>query len=65
MVFKGRKMDPTHLRQQFLSSVLKALEVSFPDRNQTSNPIVKASLITSFSNWPTARSENISGLNTV
>lgn len=58
-------MNPTHLRKQFLGSVLKALEVRFPDGNQTSNPMVKESLITSFSNWPTARSENISGLHTV
>ena len=63
VVFKGRKMDPTTVRKNMLSSVLTALEVRFPDGNQ--NPITKASLITSLSNWPALKSEEIAGLHTV
>jgi hypothetical protein len=39
---RAEKWTQLTSRQQFLSSVLKVLEVRFPDGNQTSNPIVKA-----------------------
>lgn len=62
--FKGKKLDPVNLRESLLKSVLKALDGRFQE-DQTSNPIVKASLVTCLSNWPAATSEQIAGLQTV